>query len=352
MARELFDYGANRLGYIKGVIWPGEQAHKTRKRGKKKSSKKSNASRYKDYKARQSAMGIKRANPNNIGVITPKKLSLMTDTQLQTLSESIAKQWAQESTKLINEAKRTPYHAMPAIKPSKQDYMRVKTQPPTDAEIAAAPSKQRRFLRRRQRKFMEAKKRIEQYNIARNQPSMSVYDARIAEINRTAMGEFGTEQIVPTRLSNFLRKKNVLSDKAFVNTLLENNRNVLEKEIMDAAKMVGRKTNKPHNNVIKRARKKLDKKVEIHSKSHQNQYDAFEESILRTMGKKGLRKWRSLSRKQRARLWNEGAIVKTVFSWVDSDPKNGITESFNTPRQRRLARQTFGDYITMATKNY
>lgn len=353
MGKKIFDYSGNRLSYIESVQQRGK-TDSIRKiaRKKTKKTKRKNTTPYKDYKARQAAMGIKRANPESINVLTPRKLSLMTDAQLQTLASDMAKTWARDADAAIEAAKNTPYHTMPVIRPSRQDYERVKTQPPTDADIAAAPSKQKRFLRRRQRKYNSAKKRIEQYNIARQQPAMSVYDARIAELNRSSTGEFGVEQIVPTRLSNFLRKKNVLADSAFVNSLLEHNRNVLENEILDAADMLGKRTRKPHRNSGKTAKKYNKKKVEIYKESQAHQYDSFEDAIKKSMGKKGLRRWRALSKKQRQRLWDEGAIVKTVFSWIDSDPKNGISASFDSPRQRRLARQTFNDYMTMATKDY
>lgn len=353
MGTKIFDYSGNRLAYIESVRQRGK-TDSIRKAARKKTKKikRKNTTPYKDYKARQAAMGIKRSNPGNINVLTPRKLALMTDRQLQTLASDIARTWENDAASAIEAAKRTPYHTMPVIKPSKQDYARVKTQPPTDADIAAAPSKQKRFLRRRQRKYNAAKKRIEQYNIARQQPAMSVYDARMAEINRSATGEFGVEQIVPTRLSNFLRKKNVLADTAFVNSLIEHNRGVLESEILDAANMVGKRTRKPQRNSSKIAKKYNKKKVEIYKENQAHQYDSFEEAIKKSMGKKGLRRWRALSKKQRQRLWDEGAIVKTVFSWIDSDPKTGISASFDSPRQRRLARQTFNDYMTMAVKDY
>ena len=236
--------------------------------------------------------------------------------------------------------------------------MRAQMSVPTAEEIAAAPSKRRRFMRRRVRKTREAQRKIQQYTIAKAQPQQSVYERRVEELNRTARGAGGVAPVGPSRLTDFIQRTNILGDTPFVRILADERRDVLEAEILDAAKILGKKTSvKPlKKKASKKSQKTIKKhkeRMKVYGEKEEKRYRAFEHAIEVTMGRKGLRKWQSLTAKQKRQLWKEGAIIGTVWNWTEYKPDD-VTYSpiFKTKKQRSFAHETFNDYITMAKQEY
>lgn len=328
------------------------QRAETRKKKTKKSLPKTHV------KARQAREAMQRKNVTSMKTITPTRLSKLSDTQLVELAAFIGRQYDEAKEAAINEAKRTPYHALPIVRPTKQDYMRAQMSVPTAEEIEAAPSKQRRYMRRRVRKTREAQRKIQQYAIAMAQPQQSVYERRVAELNRTARGAGGVAPVGQSRLTDFIQRTNVLSNTPFVRTLANERRDVLESEVLDAAKILGKKTSvKPSKKKTGKGSQKTIKrhveKMKIYGEKEEKRYRAFEKAIETTMGRKGLRKWKSLTAKQKSRLWNEGAIIGTIWNWTEYKPDDSeYTPVFKTEKQRSFAHETFNDYISMAKQEY
>lgn len=328
------------------------QRAETRKKKAKKSSPNTHV------KAREAREAMQRKSVTSMTTITPTRLAKLSDAQLTELAAHIGRQYDETRAEAIAEAKRTPYHALPIVRPTKQDYARAYMPVPTAEEIAAAPSKQRRFMRRRVRKAREAQRKIYQYIIAKAQPQQSVYERRVAELNRTARGTGGVAPVGPSRLTDFIQRTNILGDTPFVRILADERRDVLEAEILDAAKILGKKTSvKPSK---KRPSKKSQKtikrhieKMKVYGENEEKRYRAFEHAIEVTMGRKGLRKWQSLTAKQKRQLWKEGAIIGTVWNWTEYKPDDTTySPIFKTKKQRSFAHETFNDYITMAKQEY
>lgn len=328
------------------------QRAKTHKKKAKKSSPDTHV------KSRQAREAMQRKSVTSMMTITPTRLAKLSDKQLTELAAHIGRQYDETRAAAIAEAKRTPYHTLPIVRPTKQDYVRAKMPVPTAEEIAAAPSKRRRFLRRRVRKAREAQRKIQQYSIAKAQPQQSVYERRVAELNRTARGAGDVAPVGPSRLTDFIQRTNILGDTPFVRILADERRDVLESEILDAAKILGKKTSvKPSK---KKASKKSQKtikrhieKMKVYGEHEEKRYKEFEHAIEVTMGKKALRKWQSLTAKQKRQLWQEGAIVGTVWNWTEYKPDDTMyTPIFRTRKQRSFAHETFNDYIAMAKQEY
>lgn len=280
----------------------------------------------KHVKARQAAQARAARNIKQLGAYSHSNLAKTADQQLVNIAKTLGKEWERQKRQAIAEAKATPYHATALEKPTKKDYMFAQRTPISDARIDAEPvAKRRKLLRQQQRKINAARRKINEWNKAQAMPQRSVYDQRVAEIAGTTGEGFGRNQIIPSKLTDFLQMTNVLSDEAFVRSQLESgHRNELLDQMHDAAEILGLRTEQKNKPSKKRNTGKQTKELygdhEWPSYMSRGRYEVFEKILATTLGSKRLKRFRQLSAAQKRAFIEQTDAPRIVFDWVAYDP--------------------------------
>lgn len=303
----------------------------------------------KHVKARQAAQARAARNIKQLGAYSHSNLAKTADQQLVNIAKTLGKEWERQKKQTIAEAKATPYHTTAVEKPTKKDYMFAGRTPITDAQIQAEPvAKRRKLLRQQQRKINAARRKINEWNKAQAMPAKSVYDQRVAEITGTTGEGFGRNQIIPSKLTDFLQMTNVLSDEAFVRSQLENgHRNELLDQMHDVAEILGLRTERKRKRKPSKKRKKPDQfdlydDPDWPSYMSRGRYEVFEKILATTLGSKRLKRFRQLSAAQKRAFIEQTDAPRIVFDWTVYDPvRHGFTSVFrdNSEGYQRSRRQ-------------
>lgn len=302
----------------------------------------------KHVKARQAAQARAARNIKQLGAYSHSNLAKTADKQLVNIAKTLGKEWDRQKKQAIAEAKATPYRAAAVEKPTKKDIMFAGRTPITDAQIQAEPvAKRRKLLRQQQRKINAAQRKINEWNKAQAMPQRSVYGQRVAEITGTTGEGFGRNQIIPSKLTDFLQMTNVLSDEAFVRSQLESgHRNELLDQMHDAAEILGLRTEQKRSPSKRRRTGKQTKDLydehEWPSYMSRGRYEAFEKILATTLGSKRLKRFRQLSAAQKRAFIEQTDAPRIVFDWTVYDPvRHGFTSVFrdNSEGYQRSRRQ-------------
>lgn len=300
----------------------------------------------KHVKARQAAQARAARNIKQLGAYSHSNLAKTADKQLVNIAKTLGKEWEKQKKQAIAEAKATPYHATAAEKPTKKDIMFAQRTPVTDAQIAAEPvAKRRKLLRQQQRKINAARQKINDWNREQAMPQRSVYDQRVAELEGTTGEGFGRNQIILSKLTDFLQMTNVLSDEAFVRSQLESGRrNELREQIHDAAEILGLRTEQKRKPSKKGGKQSKDLYGEHEWPSYMSRgrYEVFEKILATTLGSKRLKRFRSLSKAQKRAFIEQTDAPRIVFDWTVYDPvRHGFASVFrdNSEGYQRSRRQ-------------
>ena len=311
----------------------------------------------KHVKARQAAQARVARNIKQLGAYSHSNLAKTADKQLVNIAKTLGKEWERQKKQVIAEAKSTPYHATAVEKPTKKDYMFAQRTPISDAQIDAEPvAKRRKLLRQQQRKINAARRKINEWNKSQAMPAKSVYEQRVAEITGTTGEGFGRNQIIPSKLTDFLQMTNVLSDEAFVRSQLESgHRNELLEQMHDAAEILGLRTEQKRKPSKKRGGGKQGKDLygenEWPSYMSRGRYEVFEKILATTLGSKRLKRFRSLSAEQKRAFIEQTDAPRIVFDWTVYDPvRHGFTSIFrDNSKGYQRSRQQFDRWMTEAS---
>lgn len=310
----------------------------------------------KHVKARQAAQARTARNIKQLGTYSHSNLAKTADKQLVNIAKTLGKEWERQKKQAIAEAKATPYHATAVEKPTKKDIMFAQRAPISDAQIQAEPvAKRRKLLRQQQRKINAARRKINEWNKAQAMPAKSVYEQRVAEITGTTGEGFGRNQIIPSKLTDFLQMTNVLSDEAFVRSQLESgHRNELLEQMHDAAEILGLRTeqkSKPSKNrKTGKQGKDLYGEHEWPSYMSRGRYEVFEKILATTLGSKRLKRFRQLSAAQKRAFIEQTDAPRIVFDWTVYDPvRHGFTSIFrDNSNGYQRSRKQFDRWMTEA----
>ena len=308
----------------------------------------------KHVKARQAAQARAARNIKQLGAYSHSNLAKTADKQLVNIAKTLGKEWERQKKQAIAEAKATPYRAAAVEKPTKKDIMFAGRTPITDAQIQAEPvAKRRKLLRQQQRKINAARRKINEWNKAQAMPQRSVYDQRVAEITGTTGEGFGRNQIIPSKLTDFLQMTNVLSDGAFVRSQLESgHRNELLDQMHDAAEILGLRTEQKRSPSKRRRTGKQTKDLydehEWPSYMSRGRYEVFEKILATTLGSKRLKRFRQLSAAQKRAFIEQTDAPRIVFDWTVYDPvRHGFASIFrDNSRGYQRSRQQFDRWMT------
>ena len=310
----------------------------------------------KHVKKIQAAQARAARDITQLGSYSHSNLAKTADKQLVNIAKTLSKEWERQKKQAIAEAKATPYHATAVEKPTKKDYMFAQRTPISDAQIQAEPvAKRRKLLRQQQRKINTARRKINEWNKAQAMPAKSVYEQRMAEITGSTGESFGRNQIIPSKLTDFLQMTDVLGDEAFVRSQLESgHRNELLEQIHDAAEILGLRTERKSKPSKKRKTGKQGKDLygehEWPSYMSRGRYEVFEKILATTLGSKRLKRFRSLSAAQKRAFIEQTDAPRIVFDWTVYDPvRHGFTSIFrdNSKGYQRSRRQ-FDRWMTEA----
>ena len=308
----------------------------------------------KHVKARQAAQARAARNIKQLGSYSHSNLAKTADKQLVNIAKTLGREWERQKKQAIAEAKATAYHATAVEKPTKKDMMFAQRTPISDAQIQAEPvAKRRKLLRQQQRKINAARRKINEWNKSQAMPQRSVYDQRVAEITGTTGESFGRNQIIPSKLTDFLQMTNVLSDEAFVRSQLESgHRNELREQIHDAAEILGLRTERKREPSKKRGKQSKDLYGEHEWPSYMSRgrYEVFEKILATTLGSKRLKRFRSLSAAQKRAFIEETDAPRIVFDWTVYDPvRHGFTSIFrDNSNGYQRSRKQFDRWMTEA----
>lgn len=278
-------------------------------------------------KARQAAQARAARNIKQLGAYSHSNLAKTADQQLVNIAKTLGREWERQKQQVITQAKNTPYHALTAERPTRKDIMFAGRATIADAQINAEPiPKRRKLLRQQQRRINEARAKINEWNKSQAMPRKSVYEQRIAEITGTTGEGFGRNQIIPSKLTDFLQMENVLADEAFVRAQLKSgHRNELLNQMHDAAEILGLRTEqtKPQSGKRKpRGRTGIPYGEEYAFPSYMSRgrYAVFEKILGATLGSKRLKQFRRLSDAQKRAFIEQTDAPRAVFQWDDYDP--------------------------------
>lgn len=307
----------------------------------------SRSRKQKHIKARQAAQARAARNITQLGSYSHSNLAKTADQQLVNIAKTLGKEWDRQKKQAIAEAKATTYHVAAVEKPTKKDIMFASRTPISDAQIAAEPvAKRRKLLRQQQRKINAARQKINEWNRTQAMPQRSVYDQRLAEITGTTGEGFGRNQIIPSKLTDFLQMTNVLSDEAFVRSQLEGGRrNELLEQMHDAAEILGLRTEQKRKSKKQGTgakSKDLYGEHEWPSYMSQGRYEVFEKILATSLGSKRLKRFRQLSAAQKRAFIEQTDAPRIVFDWTTYDPvRHGFTSIFkgNSEGYQRSRRQ-------------
>jgi hypothetical protein len=308
----------------------------------------SRSRKQKHIKARQAAQARVARNIKQLGAYSHSNLAKTADQQLVNIAKTLGREWERQKKQAIAEAKATPYHATAVEKPTKKDYMFAQRTPITNAQIDAEPvAKRRKLLRQQQRKINAARRKINEWNKAQAMPQRSVFDQRVAELEGSTGEGFGRNQIISSKLTDFLQMTNVLSDEAFVRSQLESgHRNELREQMHDVAEILGLRTEQKRKPSKKpRTGKQTEDLYGDHdwpSYMSRGRYEVFEKILATTLGSKRLKRFRQLSAAQKRAFIEQTDAPRIVFDWTVYDPvRHGLTSVFrdNSEGYQRSRRQ-------------
>ena len=310
----------------------------------------------KHVKARQAAQARAARNIKQLGAYSHSNLAKTADQQLVDIAKTLGREWERQKKRAMAAAKATPYHATAVEKPTKKDIMFAQRTPISDARIQAEPvAKRRKLLRQQQRKINAARRKINEWNKSQAMPQRSVYDQRVAEITGTTGEGFGRNQIIPSKLTDFLQMTNVLSDEAFVRSQLESgHRNELLDQMHDAAEILGLRTERKSEPSKKRKTGKQGKDLygdhEWPSYMSRGRYEVFEKILATTLGSKRLKRFRQLSAAQKRAFIEQTDAPRIVFDWTAYDPvRHRFTSVFrDNSRGYQRSRKQFDRWMAEA----
>ena len=273
-------------------------------------------------KARQAAQARAARDIKSLGSYSTSNLAKTADRQLVNISRTIAKEWEKQKKQAINKAAETPYHDMGLEKPTKKDKMFAARTPISNEQIAAEPvPKRRRLMRQQQRKINQARRKINEWNKAQAMPKRTVLEQRMSEIAGTTGEGYGRNQIIPSKLTDFLQMTNVLGDEAFVRSQLESgHRKEIINQIHDAAEILGLRTETKPSAKKTKQHKALYGKGEWPSYMSQGRYATFEKILAATVGSKRLKRFRAMSKAQKRAFIEQTDAPRIIFDWTLYDP--------------------------------
>lgn len=287
-------------------------------------------------KARQAAQARAARNIKQLGAYSHSNLAKTADQQLVNIAKTLGREWERQKQQTITQAKNTPYHALAAERPTRKDFMFAGRTPITDAQINAEPiPKRRKLLRQQQRRINDARRKINTWNRAQAIPRKSVYGQRVDEIRGVTGESFGRNQIIPSKLTDFLQMENVLADEAFVRAQLKGgHRNELLNQMHDAAEILGLRTERTKPQSSPRKRKPhgrtgipYGEEYAFPSYLSRGRYEVFEKILGATLGSKRLKQFRNLSDAQKRAFIEQTDAPRAVFQWGDYDP---VTHRFRS----------------------
>lgn len=290
-------------------------------------AKKHNKQRH--VKARQAAQARAARNIKQLGAYSHSNLAKTADQQLVNIAKTLGREWERQKQQTVTQAKNTPYHALTAERPTRKDLMFAARAPITDAQINAEPiPKRRKLLRQQQRRINDAQRKINAWNKAQAAPKKSVYEQRVDEIRGVTGESFGRNQIIPSKLTDFLQMENVLADEAFVRAQLKGgHRNELLDQMHDAAEILGLRTEQTKPRSSRKKRKPHGRTGLPYGEEHafpsymsRGRYEVFEKILGATLGSKRLRQFRRLSDAQKRAFIEQTDAPRAVFQWDDYDP--------------------------------
>ena len=279
-------------------------------------------------KARQAAQARAARNIKQLGAYSHSNLAKTADQQFVNIAKTLGKEWERQKQQTITQAKNTPYHALTAERPTRKDLMFASRAPIADAQINAEPiPKRRKLLRQQQRRINDARQKINAWNKAQAAPKKSVYEQRVDEIRGVTGESFGRNQIIPSKLTDFLQMENVLADEAFVRAQLKGgHRNELLDQMHDAAEILGLRTEqtKPQSSGKRKPRGRTGlpygEEHAFPSYMSRGRYEVFEKILGATLGSKRLKQFRKLTDAQKRAFVEQTDAPRAVFQWDDYDP--------------------------------
>lgn len=285
-------------------------------------------------KARQAAQARAARNIKQLGSYSRANLAKTADQQIVNIAKTLGQEWERQKKQTIKEAKATPYHATAVERPTKKDFMFAERPDITDAQIAAEPiAKRRKLLRQQQRKINAARRKINLWNLDKAMPPRSVYEQRMDELHGTTDEGFGRNQIIPSKLTDFLQMTNVLGDEAFVRAQLEGgHRKELLDQMHDAAEILGLRTERETGTGKRPKTKSRDLYNENGWPSYmgKGRYEMFEKILGASLGTKRLKRFRKLTAAQKRAFIERTDAPRIVFDWTTYDPvRHGFVSSFS-----------------------
>lgn len=308
----------------------------------------------KHVKARQAAQARAARNIKQLGAYSHANLAKTADQQLVNIAKTLGTEWERQKKQAIKEAKATPYHATVVERPTKKDRMFAERPDITDAQIAAEPiAKRRKLLRQQQRKINAARRKIDAWNMDKAMPPRSVYEQRMDELHGTTDEGFGRNQIIPSKLTDFLQMENVLGDEAFVRAQLKGgHRKELLDQMHDAAEILGLRTERKARaggESKEKAKVKRDLYDEGRWPSYmrKGRYEMFEKILGASLGTKRLKRFRKLTAAQKRAFIELTDAPRIVFDWSTYDPvQHGFVSAFREDSEGyRRSRRNFDRWM-------
>ena len=302
-------------------------------------------------KARQAAQARAARNIKQLGSYSHANLAKTADQQIVNIAKTLGQEWERQKEQTIKEAKATPYHATAAERPTKKDFMFAERPDITDAQIAAEPiAKRRKLLRQQQRKINAARRKINNWNLDKAMPPRSVYEQRMDELHGTTDEGFGRNQIIPSKLTDFLQMTNVLGDEAFVRAQLESgHRKELLEQMHDAAEILGLRTERKTGTGKRPKTKSRDlyDKGDWPSYMDKGRYEMLEKILGASLGTKRLKRFRKLTAAQKRAFIELTDAPRIVFDWTTYDPvRHGFVSSFREDSEGyRRSRSNFDRWM-------
>ncbi|WAX06303.1 hypothetical protein BD811P1_00015 [Bifidobacterium phage BD811P1] len=302
-------------------------------------------------KARQAAQARAARNIKQLGAYSHTNLAKTADQQIVNIAKTLGQEWERQKEQTIKEAKATPYHATAAERPTKKDFMFAERPDITDAQIAAEPiAKRRKLLRQQQRKINAARRKINNWNLDKAMPPRSIYEQRMDELHGTTDEGFGRNQIIPSKLTDFLQMTNVLGDEAFVRAQLESgHRKELLEQMHDAAEILGLRTERKTGTGKRPKTKSRDlyDKGDWPSYMDKGRYEMFEKILGASLGTKRLKRFRKLTSAQKRAFIELTDAPRIVFDWTTYDPvRHGFVSSFREDSESyRRSRSNFDRWM-------
>lgn len=302
-------------------------------------------------KARRAAQARAARNIKQLGSYSHTNLAKTADQQIVNIAKTLGQEWERQKEQTIKEAKATPYHATAAERPTKKDFMFAERPDITDAQIAAEPiAKRRKLLRQQQRKINAARRKINNWNLDKAMPPRSIYEQRMDELHGTTDEGFGRNQIIPSKLTDFLQMTNVLGDEAFVRAQLESgHRKELLEQMHDAAEILDLRTERKTGTGKRPKTKSRDlyDKGDWPSYMDKGRYEMFEKILGASLGTKRLKRFRKLTAAQKRAFIELTDAPRIVFDWTMYDPvRHGFVSNFREDSEGyRRSRSNFDRWM-------